>query len=121
MTQIEFSTDRILVNSPFVFKILNPRGFEILEAKVSSEDRVEGPVPLRREGKFLVGELSLARAGSYEMVVGPVREKFRVYPNEDLSFGIEFGGLAISVLVFLGVLIRWEQKRKKRKLEGGSI
>jgi len=121
MRKIEFSSNKILVNSPFVFKIPEEQGQGGSQARVISQSRMEGPVPLRKESGFLIGELSLAVPGIYEIQVGPVREEFRVHPNEDLSFGIEFGGLAFSVLILLGVLIRWEQTRKKNKQKAGSF
>lgn len=121
MKEIEFSTNKILVNSPFVFKVQNDEEWESVQARVISKNRNEGPVPLRKEKGFLIGELSLAVPGDYQIQVGSLRKEFRVYPNEDLSFGIEFGGLAMSVLIVLGALIRWEQIRKKKKKEAGSF
>lgn len=122
MNEIQIEPSKILANSPVVVRIpkeLVPAGVQPRLLLESPGEKVE--VPLKSEKEVFLGEFSLAKPGSYQVLIGEHRKPFEVLRNEDLSFAIEFWLLAICVVVLLIGFIRWDWTKKKSKPAAGSF
>lgn len=62
-----------------------------------------------------ITEFAVFESGPYSLQVGDTKRIFVVAEQRDLTFLIEFGLLAVFVILFLGGLIRWNKVRLNLK------